>query len=129
MSAFVVGPDHIDAILTYAQAARRDYGNAAEYTATGRKLLAANVASVCYRYERDTPADHIDPERYTFRPLNRNRSAVEIIKACDCLAYQCSELPEWVGSEAYQLLNAIRSRAVYCLPGYSDAAWEISRAA
>jgi hypothetical protein len=30
MSAFVVGPDHIDAILTYAQAARRDYGNAAE---------------------------------------------------------------------------------------------------
>lgn len=96
MSAFVVGFDHIDALVTAAESVdtrrhdsgmswyhedeRHELGYMDTTTATevGRMLIAENVASVCHRYEDCEPGGDMlpgsvgetDPEFYTFTSVN-----------------------------------------------------------
>ncbi len=55
----------------------------------------------------------------------RHYLPVEIIKACDCYDYQSCETPDWKDTEAYAIMQMLRKRAIYSLPGYEEAAWEI----
>lgn len=83
-------------------------------------LHAENAASVDYCYARKTnyPCG-LDPR------ATLNISAVQIIKACNCYAYQACEHSAWESSFAKQLVDAIRCVAISNLPGYEMAAWGV----
>lgn len=50
---------------------------------------------------------------------------IEVIKACDCLAYQSCEYDGWNDSKARRLLDDLKSAAINALPGYQEAPWGI----
>jgi hypothetical protein len=117
MSAFLVGHDHIDALLSFAMQRNRSGSSASYYhesngrrvditrenaTEIGRILLAENERSINARYP-DTVGN---PEEmpgtigeyaanYEFRdwPLSSPLSPVAVLKACSCFDYQACETP------------------------------------
>lgn len=123
MSAFIVDNAHIDALVTYAvdkrvsyyfnQRTSIDLFNATEI---GQKLLDENTRSVNYRYNEEDTA-----ERYAYKQWVRPLAAVAVIKAIDCLDYQCCETDDWRQTEAFAILQAIKEAAVENLPGYKAA--------
>lgn len=131
MSAFIVHPAHIDALVTFAIKARASYYFAndrhyiTDHTAQqiGRTLMAENVASVAYRY-RDSD-DMGETEAYRFHFFQNGLTPVEVIKAAHCLAYQSCEHPGWEASEANAILEAIKDAACHKLAGYDAAPWGI----
>ena len=50
-------------------------------------------------------------------------SAVQVIKACNCLDYQSCEHDGWEASEAKSFLDSLISAACHRLPGYDAAEW------
>ena len=133
MSAFLVNDLHIDALLTYAQRAkwvRPSYYCHNEKQVTffdnldsiGQTLVDQNFRSVNHRYSTEAEITN-----YYFTPYSRLLSPVEAIKACDCYNYQaCDTGDEYWKSEAHEIIDTIRERAIDELPGMDDAAWEIS---
>lgn len=149
MSAFVVGHDHINGLMSYCLQRRRGYGvsyflpetgNSVEITRAnaeeiGRILLEENEASVSYRYPGDDPEElpgtiGETAADYQFRQFRGPLSPLIILKACDCLEYQSCEHPHWVGSIAHCILEGIRKSAIHDLPGWDDApGWELTAVA
>jgi len=132
MSAFVVDKKHIDALLTYA--IRPQYQSPSNYywmnqrvgfwdniDRIGSVLLFENYHSVNYRYN-----EHEEPQEYKWERYSLPLTPVQIIKACDCLNYQSCESPDWDTTEAYEILQTIRERAIVELPGMEEAKWEIT---
>ena len=131
MSCILVNDYHLDALVTwgaargvswYRPSAQRHIdirGNEAE---AAELLHAANAAAFRERYPH--AADPILPHRYRARAVAW-LPAVQIVKACDCLAYQSDSWIDWPGSEAFRVLDAIRDAAIRALPGYDAAAWEL----
>lgn len=134
MSAFIVSPEHIQQIVTWA----RRY-DSLPYNVTpeeAAKVLAeANIASVEYRYP-----DLIGSSVRAFLSLESNEEYVKecqeefagplptatgVIKLINSLDYQSCEREDWEESLAYQYLNRLRTLATYNLPGYSDQPWSI----
>lgn len=145
MSAFIVSPDHIDYLVQAAIAAGigqprihwpaddpADRVPVTRDTAThiGRLLMAANVASVAYRYA-DIPRDELPgaaPDAYTFTPYRVGMvTDAQALKALDCFEYQACEHPEWQDSPAQRFCDILRGRIIRRLPGYDAALWEIDR--
>lgn len=132
MSAFVVSPTHIDALLTFAQRPQYEapacyYKGSVKVTfydnlnAIGQILLDENVRSVNFRYTEQT-----DSPAYLYHPYRGNLPPVQIIKACDCLNYQSCETDDWKDTEAHLILDTIRERAINELPGMDEAEWELT---
>ena len=141
MSAFVVGKEHINKILTAALSSR--YGamyyyynevshkvNDETINAIGQMLLDENVKSVMYRYKDSqltdlpgkTNAEWLIPFKYEVELSAL--SGIQIIKLIRCLEYQSCEHPEWKTSEAKIFLDALTIRQYERIPGYDDAKWE-----
>lgn len=130
MSAHVVGNHHISAMLTAARKMPMGYGpnyrwtknNSPVYflsneTAIGQKLLDENYRSVNYRYDEQEAAPK-------FRMvIDRQWTAVELIKLCDCYNYQTCETPDYGETEAYAIVQALREFAISALPGMDEAPW------
>ena len=134
MSAFIVSPEHIQQIVTWAK--RHDslpYNVTPEEAA--KVLAEANIASVEYRYP-----DLIGSSVRAFLSLESNEEYVKacqeefagplptatgVIKLINSLDYQSCEREDWEESLAYQYLNRLRTLATYNLPGYSDQPWSI----
>lgn len=129
MSAFIVSDRHIDALLTWVI-------NTPKYQAPqilngmtvkdqpdliGQMLVELNYRSVNTRYNEND-----QPREYKFRPFPRTISPVEVIKACDCLNYQCCEFEGWKDTKAARIIDEIRESAIDSLPGMDAAAWEIN---
>jgi len=118
MSAFIVSDTHINALVSYATGGgpfRVSDGNPQEL---GQMLVNENYRSVNYRYrERD------EPHTFRYRPYIKPLKPVEVIKLCDCYDYQSCETDDYEKSEAYRLIQGIRSKALHLLPGYADAPW------
>ena len=145
MSAFVVSHDHIDGLVTFAIDKRVSYWVEAQGTRVnitienaeeiGRLLLEENQRSVGYRYGEDDPDEMPgtvgeNDATYRFQHFREPLSAVTILKACSCFAYQSCEHPDWEKSLAHSIIEAIRHRAISALPGYDSApGWEITRQA
>lgn len=130
MSCYIVSDKHLSAIIRWACVnnikagwiggpGRYLYQPGQEQEAVDL-LHAANVRSVNARYREDTPLDGAvyDPVAPTLRPI-------EVIKACDGLAYQCDEWEGFEGSDAQKLIQDIQREALRKLPGYDTAKWSI----
>lgn len=134
MSAYIVSPEQIQTIVTWAN---RNHALPCRATPeeTARVLAEANIASVEYRYP-----DLIGCSVKAFLSLSSNEEYIEacqeefqgplptatgVIKLINSLDYQSCEREDWEESLAYQYLNRMRTRATYSLPGYSDQPWSI----
>jgi len=147
MSAYLVGHDHIDALLTFAIS--KTYGRGVVYTAKdtlieinrenateiGRILLTENERSVRHLYPERAPGDlpgttgEDAAASYDFRIL-QGATPLAILKACECFDYQACETADYEASIACRIIDAIRKRAILRLPGYdAEAGWNIARTA
>ena len=129
MSAFVVSDKHINTLVTFGKLHRCKvyFGNptkSLDFFSQAKEvaniLYKANVDSVNYRYR-----EHESVFDFDYKTEGVYAKPVEIIKACDCLEYQCNETPDFENSIAFKLINSIRRAAISALPGYDGAAWGI----
>jgi hypothetical protein len=151
MSAFVVARKHIAYLVNAAFYRRHGEGiyyhwdgqghqchcsDRAEAERIAQVLWAENVASVAHRYPDDKRSElpgMVDEAAAGFEYgrhewTQERPNWVQVLKACDGYAYQSCEHPGWESSEARAIIEAIRSKAIHALPGYEDAAWEITDA-
>jgi hypothetical protein len=128
MSAFTVTNTHINALVRYASRHKITvaYGNptmrlnvSAHEQEVAQLLLDENIKSVNYRYS-ETETGFIEYDRGA--PI---LSAIQAIKAAQCLRYQSCEHPTYEGSIAQLLVEAIISDAIPRLEGYNEAQWAI----
>jgi hypothetical protein len=152
MSAFILGKDHIDYLVTAAI----DLGTNGWYgvyfttwgvrcrvditscDTVGTMLIKENIASVQYRYHGESldtlpgPIDKtelLDYEYHRFRPFDGHDidTIAQVVKAVACYEYQACEHPEWEDSGAKRVCDAIVKGYIMRLPGYEDAQWEVER--
>jgi len=132
MSAFIVSPDHIAAIVG-TDAFTRNVRWAItetplELEASALVLLTENTKSVNHRYRE---ADQPDPDGVPFSLIDRYITSpltpVELLKAITCLEYQSCEHPGWAGSPAETLCRRAKANAIASLEGYDEAPWGIER--
>jgi hypothetical protein len=144
MSAFVVGHDHIDALLTFAVDKRVSYWvketdtrvaiTRENVTEVGRILLAENQRSVGYRYHETDPdempgTDGEDDSNYYFTRWVEPLSGVALLKGCACFDYQACETDDYESTLAHTIIDAIRHYAIYEVAGWDNApGWEFRRA-
>jgi hypothetical protein len=139
MSAYLVGPEHINVLLWAAhQGFHRPLGNLtwtfdnpirvhqltdANLDEVGQMLVDANNASVNHRY-----GESLEPYEYRYtRPLHTSWSVVEVLKALQCYEYQSCEPKNWQGTEAYAFCRQLQDMLVQALPGYDRGPWGITR--
>jgi hypothetical protein len=103
-------------------------------SALGQILVNENVMSVHHRYPDDNPdmgelpgpvdAYYMGP--YVYENPGYTLTPGEVFAAIDCLDYQSCEHDEWMQSEAYAFLRALRVRYCQKVEGYAEAphGWE-----
>lgn len=134
MSAFILSNAHLSAVIGYAcrKNIRFSYeapGNpvftscavAGSEDDVFSELASQNARSVGYRYALED--DEMVSGSYILTAPKL--SAVEVIKAAQCIDYQCCEHPEWSTSKGKRFIDAVISSAISDLPGYCDAKWSI----
>lgn len=128
MSAFTVTNTHINALVRYASRNKVSVYHSnptMRLNVSGHEqevaelLLNTNIKSVNYRYS-EKESGYIEYDRGA--PI---LSAIQAIKAAQCLRYQSCEHPEYEGSIAERLIEAIISDAIPRLEGYNEAQWAI----
>jgi hypothetical protein len=131
MSAFIVSPDHITALLAgFATQRRLQHLNPLseeDLTEVGQQLLLENCRSVAHRYNQtvdDCWQDYRFDLKYAFNPPVRVIS--HLLKLCDCLDYQSCERDDWRDSAARRKLDEMCNLFISALPGYAQGAWEFS---
>jgi hypothetical protein len=141
MSCFIVSDFHINALVAWADANGADLDVSPD--ALAHELASANRAAFAERYE-GRYQDEVAPFDGFDRSVDLvDLAPVAIVKACDCLAYQCSDWAAWDQSGVALDLGEIRSVAVQLargpwspglpddfydvrnLAGYGAAAWEL----
>lgn len=154
MSAYVVEPTHVDALLSIALhgssegrapwlkwrpqwveiGGEEDRGGSltAEMASrVGAELLAECIESVAYRYpdsdrsDLPGPIPTPDPDQYEFTDLGRVFSLGECLQAISGYEYQACEHPGWRVSYAYRFCAELRSNLVSHLRGEADT-WEVT---
>lgn len=114
MSAFTLGTDHIDLMVTAAMRMagwNEKYINIPETAdLLGRDLLKENYASVNYRYDERKRGP-----RYSWTPVAEYQQKeltlvqlLQILNAARCYDYQSCEHPGWSDSKAYWASQAIQ---------------------
>jgi hypothetical protein len=139
MSTWIVDKVHIDLLVTAALAWELVVEEKADET--GRLLWQECQRSVAHRYPRDKDGEWpgpwfpdldrgltlVDIERYVFEPLEGRVDPQVVEIATSSYQYQSCEHPEWEGSEAFRLSNALREAAEQILPGYQQRWGRIDR--
>ena len=124
MSAFICNNYHISLLAAYATNKRLSCVNGLDAEQVGAILYAENLASVNYRYNDTQDAQEVF--KFDSRAQHTSASPIAILKAAKCLDYQSCEHDTWDKSQAHKIVEAIISTAIYYLPGYQDAQWEIA---
>jgi hypothetical protein len=117
MSAWIVGSDHLDLLLTAALS--WDLLNPDDADETGRMLWRENLASVAYRYPADRDGDRPGPIDFKDRDVNAyhlqpypGRVDPEVVdQAAASLAYQSCEHPGWAASPACAFVTRLKTEA------------------
>jgi hypothetical protein len=105
-----------------------------ERAAVGNMLWRANEESIRARYPQcktaaDFPGNGRDAATgYTLTGSDFGRpparvDPVQVLKSCNAFRYQACEHAGWDASEACSFIDALREKAISCLPGYEDASW------
>lgn len=119
MSSFLVSDNHLHAICSFAGKLKLLGSSLPEHCRLFVMLKEANLLALQDRY--GDPAEKVaKPE-----PKQVDVSPVALLKAVQCLDYQCSDWQKWGDSLAKKYLGVIESAAIMELPGYDDAAWAI----
>lgn len=126
MSCFVVPDFHIDALVSWAVA---NHAGAFIGGLTPRELAAELHLANCAAYRERYGDDPGESYAFTMRPEVHAMPAVQVIKACDCLDYQCGDWVDYPGSIAERAVQVIRNTATYLIPGYRAAAWTLEEVA
>lgn len=132
MSCFLVNDYHLSVLVGWAVLRQVSYFTPGDRTwhkidadaapGVAALLRAANVAAFRGRY----PSAEVAP-RYEYRAVAVGIfPPVRILRAVDCLDYQCSDWTGWRDSEARRALRAIREAAIAALPGYAAGGWELA---
>jgi hypothetical protein len=122
MSCFVVPDFHIDALVSWAVAnGAGAFIGGLDPRGLAAEMHRANCAAYRERYGEDVSYAYT----FTMRPEVHAMPPVQIIKACDCLDYQCGDWMDYPGSIAERAVEQIRRTATYALPGYRAAAWTL----
>ena len=154
MSAFILGNDHIDYLVTAAIDLGTGAGGFAVYWQPehgghvrlgldnadefGAMLMRENIASVQYRYNdteyADLPGPNITPfaSEYEYRRFanfcgHEMDTITQVFAALRCYEYQSCEHPGWETSQAKRVCESIRHGYIYRLPGTDEAQWEVTR--
>ena len=115
MSAFVVRKPHVDALVSALVGV---CGYPSEWAgALGHKLWSENFRSVNCLYEEEEPTPVYEPE-LVHGPFD----LVAVLKAASCMDYQSCEHPEWKQSEAFALLELLRSEIFKLRPELGEEA-------
>jgi len=122
MSCFVVPDFHIDALVSWAVA---NHAAAFIYGLNPRELAAELHLANCAAYRERYGENPNEGYTFTMRPEVHAMPAVQVLKACACLDYQCSDWSKYQGSPAQLAVERIRSHAVAYVPGYQAAAWSL----
>lgn len=144
MSAFIVGHDHIHAMLRAGlRHVRRQtpvswrYGNPSEVEKlgfdtvdrVGQMLLDTNVEGVSHRYPNDTITSLPGPSGaewlipYEYRN-GKVPTPTQALKLLQCYMYQTMEHHDWENTEAWRFCQAYRNAMIAALPGYEEAPWK-----
>lgn len=107
------------------------HGDAEGMARIANVLWLENCKSVGARYPDEdplslpgAPSSGISPaDVVQHGPPGVDFDPVQVLKACDCYAYQACEHQEWQTSEAFAIITALRSKAWHALPGYDAAEW------
>jgi hypothetical protein len=103
----------------------------------GQVLWDVNLVSIYARYPntRNRPDRIPGPLNEVFvyahsRPWEGPIEPIQVVKACDCLAYQSCEFDGWEASEAFAILWALKEFALKRIDGidqagYKKAAWDM----
>lgn len=143
MSAFVVSHAHINALLTFAdrksghfadihpKGQRFNLHNSSDLQKLAEILYAQNVRSVHCRYPGDEDVSTLPGvigevgKDITFRCSAKTVTPVQALKLLSCYEYQSCETDDYLDSMAHAIIEALRRQAIYALPGYEEAAWEV----
>ena len=106
-----------------------DVGDHEEAVRVGQMLWDECIKSVRSRYRGKPPEAFPGPgdrdfefRREDLRPLV-GVDPVQVLKSCDCYAYQTCKHEEWEESEAFAFIRSLKEYAINVLPGYADAQW------
>ena len=127
MSAYIVPPAHINALVTFASDhdvrfvfARELYQVKGSEETIASLLYIANVESFNHRYREDGIS-----AGSTFRRDRTQRTAAEILKACAGFEYQACEVDHYEETIGCRIIQAIRGAASRLVVGYEAAPWSI----
>ncbi len=126
MSAYVVQDKLIDSILmfvggrggyVYGKERHWDMANMSAFKEIGQIIVDANYRAVNARYKEDDKS-----HKYNFHLCDKV-SALQCIKAIQCVQYQLAETDDYRETEAYLILDNIKNSAICKLPGYDACTW------
>ena len=130
MSVFQVSDEHIDAVLSYfcqnnlkmdIHGDIYDGSDIDDLAELGQLIFKTNLASFNVRYPNETTGG-----LYKYKGGgSQNLSHMEIAKLCDCIVYQCSELPNYQAYVAVIFCVNIKMIAICNINEYQTAKWSI----
>ena len=142
MSAFLLGKTHIDYLMKAAQAYVHGstsfswYDEKMNYhrfthedvNTVGAMLWLENKKSVEHLYGPKSEGMWTHFKEYVYEDPEHGGEVdwVQVLSAIACYRYQSCEHPEWLTSDAFHFVQALEKRAIQNLPGYNDAAWEVT---
>ena len=143
MSAYILQDDTIDLLVTAGlygtgvDGGLRVYHEGEYYHFTryehadkvGTILKTANYDSVNYRYKETT---EVEPYRYNGNGITQYLGEVvipwgQVLKSAYCYEYQSCEHPDWGGSLAKAIVDAITRKVGGFIADQCDAEWEWTR--
>lgn len=128
MSAFVCHHDTFDLLATaYQQFASHRSDSDLPTADVATILRDENIRSVRARYPDANLADECGVESYRYRPVTDRIDPIVVLKSIACLDYQSCETDDWPTTRAYRLLETIKDRAIWRLPGMDAAPWGWTR--
>jgi hypothetical protein len=146
MSAFFVGVDHVNALLTYCESCishgtpvplrgRVDRPTDSDFTEIGKELIRENIKSLAARYPSDYAEllpDDFDVADFRFEPdyafiTHAPNVIARVIKLVHCYEYQACEHDAWEESWSRKFCQWLIHKLVSQVPGYEQAPWGYSK--
>ncbi|PHM37647.1 hypothetical protein Xmau_03865 [Xenorhabdus mauleonii] len=85
----------------------------------GEILHQANLDSFNYRYKEDLTGT------FVFDSSAPQLSVPAVLKALDCIEYQCCEVESYQQTRAYKIIKQLRLSLIDKIDGYEEAHWFI----